>query len=161
MSIPINKLTAESTMNSDVLMAFKNWTINRLSSFFIENGISGVPVIASDQSLVGVVTVTDILNFDTKTNKEGISLVEEVYAEFAGFKSGKGIINKMVSKANEQCSIKQVTTSNAIQVEEDAPLTQVSKIMLDAGIHRIFVSKDGLLSGVISTTNILRVISQL
>ncbi len=161
MTISIKDLTAADIMTSDVLMAYEGWSIKRLSSFFIKNGISGAPVIASDHTLVGVVTVTDIINFESKTDKEKTALVEEVYAEFVGFNFESDMINQMAVKADEKCTVNKVMTKQVIQIDETVALSQVSKVMLDAGIRRIFVSNNGVVSGVISTTNILKAISLL
>ena len=67
----------------------------------------------------------------------------------------------MAVKADEKCTVNKVMTKQVIQIDETVALSQVSKIMLDAGIRRIFVSNNGVVSGVISTTNILKAISLL
>ncbi len=161
MSIAIKDLTAADIMTNDVLMAYEGWSIKRLSSFFIKNKISGCPVIASDHTLVGVVTVTDILNFETKTDAEKSELVEEVYAEFVGYQFDDETIAQMAIKADEKCTVNKVMTQRVIQIDETTPITKVSEVMLSAGIRRIFVSSEGVVSGVISTTNILKAISLL
>ncbi len=161
MNMTVKELTAADIMTSDVLMAYEGWSIKRLSSFFIKNGISGAPVIASDHTLVGVVTVTDIINFGTKTDEEKSELVEEVYAEFVGYHFEPDMIKQMAVKADEKCTVNKVMTARVIQIDENTPLSKVSEIMLNAGIRRVFVSHDGVVSGVISTTNILKAISLL
>ncbi len=161
MSIAITDLKAADIMTQDVLMAYEGWSIKRLSSFFIKNGISGAPVIASDHTLVGVVTVTDILNFETKSDAEKTDLIKDVYAEFVGYNFESDMINEMANKADEKCTVNKVMTDRVIQVEEGTPLTKVSETMLNAGIRRIFVSNNGVVCGVISTTNILKAISLL
>ncbi len=161
MSMSIKDLTAVDIMTTEVLMAYEGWSIKRLSTFFIKNSISGAPVIASDHTLVGVITVTDIINFETKSDQEKSKLVEEVYAEFVGYNFEPDMIKQMSVKADEKCTVNQVMTKHVIQVEENMPITKVSEVMLNAGIHRVFVSNNGVVSGVISTTNILKAISLL
>ncbi len=161
MNVAIKDMTAGDIMTKDVLMAYEGWSIKRLSTFFIKNGITGAPVIASDHSLVGVVTVTDIINFENKSDKEKTDLVKDVYAEFVGYNFESDMINEMANKADEKCTVNQVMTDRVIQIEESTSVTNVSKAMLDEGIHRIFVSNKGVVSGVISTTNVLKVVSQL
>jgi len=50
-------------------------------------------------------------------------------------------------------------TPEVIQVDMDAPLAEVAYTMLQNNIRRVFVTKQGLIRGVISTKNILRALS--
>ena len=53
---------AKDIMSNTLLTAYEGWTISRLADFFINRKISAAPVIASDHELVGVVSVSDVLN---------------------------------------------------------------------------------------------------
>lgn len=161
MAAQLNELTAKDIMTPDVFMAYEGWSIKRLSTFFIKNGISGAPVIASDHSLVGVVSATDVINFEGKTDKEKSVLVEEVYAEFVGTQYDEMTINELAQKADERITVNKVMTKAVIQIDEDTKVSVIAEKMLEAGIRRIFVTRNGIMSGVISTNNILKVVSQI
>ena len=153
-------ICAQDIMTPQVLMAYEGWSIKRLSEFFMKNKISGAPVIASDHSLVGVVTFSDIVLFESKSTQEKGKLLEEVYAEFVGQQYDEDIIRQMASKADESCTVNQVMTPDVVQVDAKASLQEVAYIMLQHGIRRVFVSKLGIIAGVISTSNILKVIAK-
>lgn len=153
-------LTAADVMSPQPLMAYEGWSIKRLTEFFIKNNISGAPVIASDHSLVGVVTLSDIVKFDSKTKQEKSKLLDEVYAEFVGTYYDDSIKEELLSRADETCTVNKVMTPNVVQVDEKANLQEVAYIMLQHGIRRIFVSNFGIISGVISTSNILKAIAK-
>lgn len=161
MTAEISKLTAKDIMTNDVFMAYEGWSVKRLSSFFIKNKISGAPVIASDHSLVGVVTATDVINFESKTDAEKSALLEEVYSEFVGMHYDEHTASTLLQKADERCTVNKVMTQEVIQIDESTPLHQVADKMLGAGIRRIFITRNGIMSGVISTTNLLKVMSQI
>ncbi len=161
MTTNLATLTAKDIMTDDVFMAYEGWSIKRLSTFLIKNKISGAPVIASDHSLVGVITATDVINFESKTDAEKNELVQDVYAEFVGTNYDDGIVSLLMQKADEHCTVNKVMTSKVIQIDEETPLSKVADIMLDAGIRRIFVTRNGIMAGVISTNNLLKVISQI
>jgi predicted transcriptional regulator len=154
-------LTAKDIMTKDVLMAYEGWSIKRLSSFFIKNRISGAPVIASDHSLVGVVTATDLVDFEGKSDVEKSALVKDIYAEFVGMNYDEKTMIGLSAKADENCTVNKVMTPKVIQIDEDSPAVDVANTMLESGIRRIFVTKNGIMSGVISTNNMLKVVSQL
>ncbi len=161
MTTPLSQLKAKDIMTPDVFMAYEGWSIKRLSTFFINNKISGAPVIASDHSLVGVVTATDMINFEGKTDKEKSKMVAEVYAEFVGTSYDEATVNQFAERADERCTVNKVMTQNVIQVDEETVVSEVADKMLEDGIRRIFVTKNGIMSGVISTNNILKVVSQI
>lgn len=148
-------------MTKDVLMAYEGWSVKRLSTFFIKNRISGAPVIASDHSLVGVVTATDLVNFEGKSDSEKSQILKDIYDEFVGMNYDEKTMLSLSSKADENCTVNKVMTPNIIQIDEDTAVVDVAKTMLDSGIRRIFVTKNGIMSGVISTNNMLKVVSQL
>jgi len=117
-------------------------------------------VIASDHSLVGVVTFSDIVAFESKTTLEKGQLLQEVYSEFVGQQYDDQLVKEMASSADESCTVNQIMTPKVVQVDEQASLQEVAYIMLQHGIRRVFVSKHGIVAGVISTSNILKAIAQ-
>ncbi len=155
-----SSLCAADMSSDDVLMAYEGWSIKRLSEFFVTHKISGAPVIASDHSLVGVVTFSDIVAFESKTSIEKSRLLQDVYAEFVGQQYDEQMVRQMASSADESCTVNQIMTPKVIQVDEKASLQEVAYIMLQHGIRRVFVCKHGIVSGVISTSNILKAIAQ-
>lgn len=158
MNKALEQLTAKDIMTRELLMAYEGWSIKRLSSFFIKHNISGAPVIASDHSLVGVVTASDLVNFESKSDQEKTHMVEEVYAEFVGFEYSGDDIQRMAQGADNNCTVHQIMAHGVVQVDENALIDDIAQIMLQNGIRRVFVTQNGVMVGVISTTNILEAI---
>lgn len=158
MNQALDNIAAKDVMTIDVLTAYEGWSIKRLSSFLIKHGISGAPVIASDHTLVGVVTTSDIVNFESKSTVEKKQLVEAIYTEYVGFQYDEADLQEIAKKADENCTVNQVMTPSVIKVDEDTNLNEVAKLFLANSIHRVFVTKDGIITGVLSTTNILKAI---
>lgn len=158
MNKALEHLTAKDIMTTDVLMAYEGWSVKRLSDFFIKHNISGAPVIASDHSLVGVVTASDIINFESKSDQEKTNMVEEVYAEFVGCHYAREDMRQMAQNADNNCTVHQIMAHGVIQANEDTPLDDLATIMLENNIRRLFITRNGIMVGVISTTNILQAI---
>ena len=154
------ELTAGDIMTKDVLMAYEGWSIKRLSEFLIKNKISGAPVIASDHSLVGVVTHSDVVRFESQSAQEKSRMLKQVYDEFVGLEYDDTLQKQMLTKADENCTVNQVMTERVVQIDVTASFQEVAYVMLQNGIRRIFVTKNGLMSGVISGSNILRAIAK-
>jgi predicted transcriptional regulator len=153
-------ITAKAIMTNQVLMAYEGWSVKRLTEFFIKNAISGAPVIASDHSLVGVVTMSDILAFENKSVQEKGALLQEVYAEFVGQQYDDKTLQTMMASADENCTVNQIMSHSVVQIDCKASLQEVAYVMLQHGIRRIFVSEHGIIKGVISTQNILTAIAK-
>lgn len=153
-------LTAKDIMTKDVLMAYEGWSIKRLSEFLIKNKISGAPVIASDHSLVGVVTQSDVVRFESNSDQEKGRMLQQVYSEFVGLEYDEALQEQMLSQADVNCTVNQVMTDNVVKIDAKASFQEVAYVMLQNGIRRIFVTNNGLIEGVISGSNILRAIAK-
>lgn len=153
-------LKAKDVMTKQVLLAYEGWSVKRLSEFFVKNGISGAPVIASDHSLVGVVTVSDILSFENKTKEEKSVMLQQVYSEFVGQVYDDATMQTMMTHADENCTVNQIMNEAVIQIDAESSFQEVAYVMLQNGIRRIFVSQHGVIVGVISTHNILAAIAK-
>lgn len=153
-------ICAKHIMTNEVLMAYEGWSIKRLTDFLVKHHISGAPVIASDHSLVGVVSMSDIMNFNNKSVQEKGALLQDVYAEFVGRYYDDDTLAAMLPKAAENCTVNQIMSQSVVQIDGDASLQEVAYVMLQNGIRRIFVSEHGLMKGVISTKNILTAIAK-
>lgn len=154
-------LCAKDIMTHQVLMAYEGWSIQRLIEFFSKHSISGAPVIASDHALVGVVSVTDIINFAGSTDEIKTNLLKEVYSEFVGYEFDEAFTQSVASEAAKQCTVNQIMTKDILRIDEKTRIAAIATLMLDNEVRRIFVTKNGIISGVISTSNMLKAINQI
>lgn len=151
------ELTAGEIMTTPVKTAYEGWSVKMLMDFFIRNGISGAPVIASDGELVGVVTVSDVVRFEnmSPTDKEGLARVCW-YGEYADLQLTDAELQRLLLNAASNCTVNQIMTARVIQVSLEAPVVEVARIMHEHHIHRVFVSEDRKLVGVVSTSCLLQ-----
>ncbi len=153
---------ARNIMTKDVLTVYEGWSIKRLSDFFVKHEISGAPVIASDHALVGVVSITDIVRFESLPQEDKVSLLADyVYPEFLGQNADKATLAELSNHADKNCTVNSIMTKQVVSVDEDASLPEIAKLMSQQKIRRIFVTKDGIITGVISTGNILACLAKL
>ncbi|MCG8671065.1 MAG: CBS domain-containing protein [Pseudomonadales bacterium] len=155
-------ILAKDIMTSEVLSVYEGWSIKRLADFFVKHKISGAPVIASDHSLIGVVSITDIVKFDSLSSDEKAKLmVENVYPEYLGQNVAQEVFNQLAVNADQNCTINSIMTRDVIKADGEAALPEIAKLMDSNKIRRIFVTDEGKIAGVISTGNILRSLSEL
>jgi acetoin utilization protein AcuB len=93
--------------------------------------ISGVPVVDTDGSLVGVVSATDVLEAasESEGERERNDLFEETLA-------------------------RDLMTKDPLTVDPTADVREAAQRMLYAEVKRLFVQDDGRLVGVLSQTDI-------
>ena len=144
-------------MNSNVLAAKSDWSVNRLAEFFMENCISGAPVQSSKGVPIGVVSLTDLVHFETQPEKDRewphdyyLHALERQYAreEAAFFRI----------EAEPSATVRDIMTPMVFQVSENTPVQQVADMMIKNHIHRVIVLHDEKVVGIISTPDMLKII---
>jgi predicted transcriptional regulator len=153
----LNKMSLTDIMSLNVLTVYEGWSIRRLSQFFIKHQISGAPVIAADEELVGVVSQSDIIRFES--NEPSEQEVKKLLSQFCGPFSGaidESEIRRIQDKANDYCTVNSIMTPTVLSIDINTPVTSAYRTLVKEDIHRLFVTEKGLLIGVISAMDILK-----
>ncbi len=155
----LNQLPLKDFMRKELLTAYEGWSIKKLSAFFVKHKISGAPVIAADNELVGVVTQSDIVRFESRepSEREMKKLVEQFCGPFGGT-IDQAEIRRMQGKANEYCTVNSIMTPSVISTDVNTPLEKACHTIIKMGIRRLFVTEKGILIGVISAMDILKLL---
>lgn len=151
-------VTVSSIMTSPVKTAYEGWSVRMLIDFFMRNRISGAPVAASDGELVGVVSVSDVLNFENLASEEKRKLLPlPAYQDYTGvgYEISEDDMDHLLRNASSNCTVNQIMTPSVIKVDADGPLLEAIRIMHEQKIHRIFAVRDTKLVGVVSTSSVL------
>jgi CBS domain-containing protein len=155
----MKNLLAKDIMNRDVLSVGMDWSIDQLADYLIANSISGAPVTAEDGSLLGVVSLTDIVRYksmpatDSDTNDP-----HEYYIHCPERKYSPADIESFRIEAESLVTVREIMTPMTFNVQEDTNLKQVADAMIRGRIHRVFVTRDKKLVGIITTMDMLGVI---
>lgn len=153
----LSGLPASALMTSPVKTAWERWPVSRLVEFFVENGITGAPVISSTGALVGVVSISDVLRA-TPRNDTGNAAVDGYRDTAPGYEMGRTELAELLRQAasvGTVGTVGMIMTPTVITVEADAPLLDALRLMHGRRIHRVFVVKSGRLVGVISNSSLL------
>jgi predicted transcriptional regulator len=153
----LNQISLKDIMSKNVLTVYEGWSIRRLSQFFIKHQISGAPVIAADDELVGVITQSDIIRFESSDPSEGD--VKKMLTKFCGPFGGvpdEAEIRRIQDKANDYCTVNSIMTPKVMSVDINTSLTNTYSTLVNEDVHRLFITENGLLVGVISAMDILK-----
>jgi predicted transcriptional regulator len=155
-----NTLTAKDIMCAELLTAYEGWTIHRLAEFFIKRKISAAPVIASDHELVGVVSMNDVFKFNNMNESARSDALRNHYRDSCGQDINEELLRSWVKNADKNCTVHQIMTPEVIAVDVTADVTQIISVLVKHHIHRVFVTDQNKIVGVITSMNILSVINQ-
>ena len=153
----MRRLTAKQVMTSEVLAVEADWSIERLSEFLIENSISGAPVQSKEGNLIGVVSLSDIVRYDTQPEKDS-QWPHDYYLHALERQFAKEEAASFRIEAEPLKTVRAIMTPMIFQLIEDTPVQQVADLMIKNRIHRIFVTREEKVIGIISTSDMLKVV---
>ena len=152
-------LTAKDIMSHDVLEVMAGWSVQRLVEFLVENSISGAPVTTEGGKLVGVVSLTDIICHDTLLEKGSQSYgTHEYYLHTLESQFAPQEIDSLHFDNEPLMTVRDIMTPAIFKVSENATVQRVADTMIRSRIHRVFVTREEKVIGIISAADMLRVI---
>lgn len=158
-SIIIENDKVRDLMSTEVLSVYEGWSIQRLADFFLNHDITGAPVIASDHQLVGVVSVSDIFKFENASDDVKSEALKSCYRDATGIDiANREDLIEWTKNAQKNCTVHQIMAGQVISVDAAQTLSDVAAVMIDKDIHRVFVIEQEKIVGVISTSDVLRVL---
>lgn len=158
--INTSKICAKDIMSSNLLTAYEGWTISRLADFFINRKISAAPVIASDHELVGVVSVSDVFRFNNLNEQDKGNALRNHYRDSCGQEINEEVLRSWVKDADKNCTVHQIMNHEIIAIDIHEPIAAVGKMLLDQHIHRVFVTENKKVVGVITAMDVLATLLQ-
>lgn len=153
----ISGLRLAELMSIQVLTVYEGWSIKRLAAFFVKHNISGAPVVASDDSLVGVVTETDVIRFESKSPAD--AEIRKMVQFYLGPNSPgltQADIQHLKERAIETCTVNAIMTPQVYSLDENASAAAGCRFMVEKDIRRLFVTSQGRLTGVVTAMDFLR-----
>jgi len=158
----MKNLTAKDIMNEDVLAVGMDWSIDQLADYLIDNSISGAPVISDEGKLIGVVSLTDIVRYKSIPATDALpEIPHEFYIHSPSRQYSQAEVESLRIDAESLITVREIMTPMTFNVSEDTIIQQVADAMIRGRIHRVFVTRNEMLSGIITTMDIMSVIRDL
>jgi predicted transcriptional regulator len=158
--IEIQDFSVTELMSNNVLCVYEGWTIQRLAEFFLKNNISGAPVIASDHELVGVVSISDIFRFENADDETKSEALRRCYRDSTGIDiASRADLVEWSKTSQTSCTVHQIMAKQVISVAKNSQLSDVASTMIDNDIHRVFITENDKIVGIVSALDILRKLS--
>ncbi|MBF0567927.1 MAG: CBS domain-containing protein [Nitrospirae bacterium] len=152
----MKEIKAKDIMNREVIAVAPETTVEELGRLFIEKDVSGVPVIAEDGSLYGVVTTNDLIHLETSFHIPTVIRIFDAFIPMESELHFKHEIAKMAAS-----TVKDICTRDITTVTEEASIHEIADIMAEKKIHHLPVLKGGQLVGTIGEKDIIKAISKM
>lgn len=144
-------MKAKDIMSTDILTVSLNTSIKKLAALFLDNGISGAPVVDEHEKLIGIVTEGDLIYQKKKLHiPTAMTLFEGVFfLESAGKVEHE--FKKMIGS-----TVEDIYTPNVITVEEETDLEEIATIMTEKRVHLLPVVRGKDIVGIIGRSDIVK-----
>jgi CBS domain-containing protein len=148
-------LYARDIMTTEVLTVSPETSIADLSKTLENRQFGGVPVVAQDGRLVGVITQSDLLERARDLEMPpAVNILDfHFYLQIPSHLLRK--IEKMLGTSVSDCM-----TPDPVTVAPDTPVSQIAGLMAKQQVHTIPVVQAGKIVGIIGKMDLVRAIAQ-
>ncbi len=155
----VREMTVSDVMQDEVFAVEADWSLEQLADFLVDNSISGAPVTNADDKLVGVVSLTDIVR-QNRLPEQGAERDEthNVYLFDQGRNMDRDELRDLHIQQETPVQVRDIMTPMIFSVSEDTSVQEVAETMLRGRIHRVFVTREGMLCGIVTALDMLKVI---
>ncbi|MFQ6115848.1 MAG: CBS domain-containing protein [bacterium] len=153
----LKDLTAKAIMTSPVITVQDGMTVEEVSDLLSDRMISGAPVMDENGRPVGVVTLSDIVRNEPRRERIISDKVASDYvlkAWEAQFSTDE--LTGYHIEESETLLIRDIMTPFVYRVKEDTPLKELAEIMVSGRIHRLIVTRDEEIVGIVSALDLLK-----
>jgi CBS domain-containing protein len=148
-------------MSRDVITVRDDMTLQEVATFLTENQISGAPVEDAERRLVGVVSLSDVARATSEQNQmesdrpRGQRLPNSDYY-IRGWEK-KLTVEEFESFQVEEPGllVSEIMTPRVYSVDEATPISEAARLMREAHIHRVLVTRHGSVVGIVTTSDLL------
>jgi CBS domain-containing protein len=148
------KGVAKDIINPQVITVTDTMDLREVAKVLVEEGITGAPVVDEMGNLVGVISQSDLVEYDLSVEHE-----LTVEAPFYRHPFDDALQPQRGFQIEElpADTVKDVMTPFLVTVEEDTPIREVASRMSKFAIHRlIVVDADQQIRGIVTSLDVLR-----
>jgi CBS domain-containing protein len=154
-------LLVKEVMRRNVRTIAPEVTLPVLEEAFVKQGVSGFPVVDKGE-LVGIVSRSDIVR-QLFLEHRAATTTSDFYLDEEGFHEIPLVtfeqVADRVGERIEQLKVKDVMSRALVKVSPDQPLRVVAQMLTDNHVHRVLVTEDNRLLGLVSSLDLVRLIA--
>ena len=146
-------LTAKDIMTRDVITVRKGSSINEALRLMACNNVSGLPVVDSDNHLVGILTESDVL---LKGQYSPPSMTNIPVGIFAPQIEG---VDEAYRRA-QSTLVEEAMTNKVLAYMEDSLVVDIARAMIEHAINRVPIVRDNQVVGIVSRLDVVKALAE-
>ncbi len=148
--------TVSNIMQCEVLAVESSWPLDQLARFLTDHQISGAPVVAGDGGLAGVVSLTDIARHKGAPENHAMEhSTHEYYLHGLEQQVGESVSRTFHIEEESSVTVADIMTPMIFEISENASLREAADTMVKGRIHRLFVTRQGRIAGIVTALDLL------
>ncbi len=145
-------MKAKDIMSKNIISVKGTATIEEIAQVFVDNHISGVPVVDDNGDLVGIVTEGDLIHKKTSPRAPSVLSILGATIYVQGVHQYRDDFAKLLAM-----SAHDIMNSEVITVTPDTGVAEIADIFVKKNINRVpVIGKDGKMVGIVSREDIIR-----
>jgi len=155
-------LSAADCMQHDIVTIGPDDTLRDALDLMTENHATGLPVMDGRGHCIGLVSATDILNYEQE-HSDGIGDATTAQHFNPDIQQWETVsLTAFGLEDFGDVRVHDVMARNLIAVERETPMQEVARKMLDAKVHRVLVlDNQQRLHGVVSSLDFVRAVAKM
>ncbi|HUS38534.1 MAG: CBS domain-containing protein [Pirellulales bacterium] len=154
---------AADIMQRDLVVVYDNDSLQDAIDLMTQNHVTGLPVVNRKSKCVGVITASDILNYEQE-HSEFIPEANDDMAQHFNGDTQKWESVRITPFALEEFGeihVSELMSPHVVYVGMDTPLREVALKMRDEKIHRVLVMDDEYhLFGIVSAFDFVLLVAE-
>ena len=150
--------TAKDLMETHIISVAPETPLINVHRLFVEEQISGAPVLDDLGVVMGVITAADLLRAVAEEH-DTVRVEADYFRDSLPYSSPDwaGAPENFQDRLAE-LRVSDEMSQGVISVPPSAGAPEVARTLRKAGVHRVFVAEDGRLLGLLSAFDLLKVI---
>lgn len=152
---------AADFMQRDIVTVTPGDTLRDALALMTENHVTGLPVMDGKSRCIGLITASDILNYEEERADESPQqgMMQHFNPDLQQWESVP--LSAFGLEEFGDVRVKEVMATDLIWVDQQTPLADVARRMIDAHVHRVLVmDEQSRLYGIISAYDFVRVLAE-
>jgi len=144
-------MRASDVMTSNVISVTPEMTVREVARIFVDNGISGAPVLDHDGHVAGMISEGDLFR------RAEIGTDERTRTSWLDFWSASEEARDYIK--THALKVRDVMTTDVVTVQPETQLGEVAGILETRRIKRVPVTDAGRLVGIVSRANLVQALA--
>jgi CBS domain-containing protein len=147
----VEEPTVADVMTRHVFALAPETSLQAAARMLKQQGISGAPVVATNKRPIGVLTLSDLVDVDrTMRRRQGYSLFYRIDDTDTWTTETLPDIEPVAGR------VEDAMMPTVVAIDENTSILDAAGRLIELGIHRLMVTRDEALVGVVAAIDLLR-----